>query len=85
MARTLPKVQWQRSIVLLTATVIGAAVVITLYWAQVVLVPVALAVFLMFLLTPPIRWLEKRGQVGPRRSPPWSSFAWRCVACWVGC
>lgn len=35
-------------------------VVVVLYWAQVVLVPVALAILLTFVLTPPVTWLERR-------------------------
>jgi predicted PurR-regulated permease PerM len=40
-------------------------VVVVLYWAQVVLVPIALALLLTFVLTPPVTWLERRiGRVG---------------------
>src|SRR6188768_536989 len=35
-------------------------VVVVLYWAQAVLVPVALAVLLTFVLTPPVNWLERK-------------------------
>jgi predicted PurR-regulated permease PerM len=34
-------------------------VVFVLYWAQAVLVPVALAILLSFVLTPPVNWLRK--------------------------
>ena len=34
-------------------------VIAVLYWAQAVLVPVALAVLLTFVLTPPVSWLER--------------------------
>jgi predicted PurR-regulated permease PerM len=34
-------------------------VVIVLYWAQAVLVPIALAILLTFVLTPPVTWLER--------------------------
>jgi predicted PurR-regulated permease PerM len=34
-------------------------VVAVLYWAQAVLVPVALAILLTFVLTPPVTWLER--------------------------
>ena len=34
-------------------------VVVVLYWAQAVLVPIALAVLLTFVLTPPVDWLER--------------------------
>ena len=35
-------------------------VVAVLYWAQVVLVPVSLAVLLTFVLAPPVVWLQRR-------------------------
>ncbi len=35
-------------------------VVVVLYWAQTVLVPIALAVLLTFVLAPPVTWLERR-------------------------
>jgi predicted PurR-regulated permease PerM len=34
-------------------------VVLVLYWAQAVLVPVALAILLSFVLTPPVTWLQR--------------------------
>jgi predicted PurR-regulated permease PerM len=34
-------------------------VVVILYWAQAVLVPIALAMLLTFVLTPPVTWLER--------------------------
>ena len=34
-------------------------VVAVLYWAQAVLVPMALAILIMFVLTPPVSWLER--------------------------
>jgi predicted PurR-regulated permease PerM len=34
-------------------------IVVILYWAQAVLVPIALAVLLTFVLTPPVTWLER--------------------------
>lgn len=34
-------------------------VVVVLYWAQAVLVPLALAILLTFVLTPPVTWLER--------------------------
>lgn len=35
-------------------------VVVVLYWAQALLVPIALAILLTFVLTPPVTWLERR-------------------------
>ena len=34
-------------------------VIVVLYWAQAVVVPIALAVLLTFVLTPPVSWLER--------------------------
>jgi hypothetical protein len=34
-------------------------VVVVLYWVQAVLVPIAVAVLLTFVLTPPVSWLER--------------------------
>src|SRR5688500_10778657 len=34
-------------------------VIAVLYWAQAVLVPIALAILLTFVLTPPVSWLER--------------------------
>ena len=52
---------WQRAIVTLTGTVVGVVVVGTLYWAQAVFIPVALAGFLTFLLSPLVNRLRQRG------------------------
>jgi len=51
---------WQRALVVLTGTVVGVVVVSCLYWAQVVFIPLALAVFLTFLLAPLVRILQRR-------------------------
>ncbi len=48
---------WQRTLIVLTSTVVGVVVVGCLYWAQTVLIPVALAVFLTFL------WLIRESRV----------------------
>src|SRR6478672_4380591 len=34
-------------------------VVAVLYWAQAILVPIALAILLTFVLTPPVTWLQR--------------------------
>jgi predicted PurR-regulated permease PerM len=52
---------WQRALVILTGTVVGVVVIACLYWAQVVFIPVALAVFLTFLLTPLVLSLQRHG------------------------
>src|SRR5438105_1871265 len=50
----------------LTATVIAAVVIGALYWAQAVFIPVAVAIFLTFLLSPLVRLLQ---HVGLGRGP----------------
>jgi len=47
-------------LVVLTGTVVGVVVVSCLYWAQVVFIPLALALFLTFLLAPLVRILQRR-------------------------
>lgn len=61
MAKASAVPQWQRALVALSATVIGVVVLSALYWAQVVLIPLALAIFLAFLLNPLVRILQRRG------------------------
>ena len=51
---------WQRALMVLTGTVVGVVVVSCLYWAQTVFIPVALAVFLTFLLAPLVTILQRR-------------------------
>jgi predicted PurR-regulated permease PerM len=48
-------------LVILTATVVAAAVLAMLYWAHAVLIPLALAVFLTYLLSPLVNALQRRG------------------------
>jgi predicted PurR-regulated permease PerM len=52
---------WQRAVITLTGTVISVVVIATLYWAQSVFIPVALAGFLTFLLSPFVGWFRQRG------------------------
>jgi predicted PurR-regulated permease PerM len=52
---------WQLALVILTGTVVGVVVVTCLYWARTVFIPVALAVFLTFLLAPLVTALQRRG------------------------
>ncbi len=54
-------VGWQRAVITLTGTVICVVVISTLYWAQSVFIPVALAGFLTFLLSPFVGWFRQRG------------------------
>jgi predicted PurR-regulated permease PerM len=39
------------------------AVIFALHWAKAVLIPIALAVFLSYLLTPPVSWLRRRARL----------------------
>src|SRR5579883_1769138 len=57
---------WQRAIVTLTGTVVGVVIIGALYWAQAVFIPVALAGFLTFLLSPLVNRLR---QLGLPRTP----------------
>jgi predicted PurR-regulated permease PerM len=52
---------WQFALFILTGTVVGVVMVACLYWAREVLIPVALAVFLTFLLAPLVAILQQRG------------------------
>ena len=52
---------WQRAVVVLSGTVVGLVIVLGLYWGRPVLVPIALAVLLTFLLNPIVRFLQRRG------------------------
>ena len=62
--------QWQRSIVLLSGTVVTVVAVTVLYWAQSIFIPVALAVFLTFLLNPVVSRLRLLGRAPhPGRDP----------------
>jgi predicted PurR-regulated permease PerM len=52
---------WQRSIVLLSGTAIAVVAVAVLYWAQSIFIPVALAIYLTFLLNPVVSRLRLWG------------------------
>lgn len=66
MRKGLSTYDWQHAVIVLTGTVLGVTVVASLYWAQAIFIPLALAVFLTFLLSPLVAKLERWG-VG--RSP----------------
>jgi predicted PurR-regulated permease PerM len=61
MARGRYSPEWQRALILLTATTVAVAVIAMLYWARSILIPVALAVFLAFVLAPLVTWTQRRG------------------------
>lgn len=50
----------QRALVALTATVITVALLAVLYWARSIFIPIALAIFLAFVLGPVVAWLQRR-------------------------
>ncbi len=52
---------WQRAVILLSGTVVGLVVLLGLQWGRPILVPIALAALLTFLLNPIVRFLERRG------------------------
>ena len=53
--------EWQRSLTTLTAAVVTAIVIALLYWARSIIVPVALAIFMAFVLGPVVMRLQRRG------------------------
>jgi predicted PurR-regulated permease PerM len=52
---------WQRSLVTLASTVVIAVLVAALYWGRAIFIPVALAIFLAFVLGPLVVWVQRRG------------------------
>ena len=52
---------WQRSLIALSRTFIGLVIVLALYWGRPVLIPIALATLLTFLLNPIVRGLQRYG------------------------
>jgi predicted PurR-regulated permease PerM len=61
MARGGYEPDWQRALIALSATVVGLAVIGVLYWARSIFIPLALAVFLAFVLSPAVAWVQRRG------------------------
>ena len=53
--------EWQRAVIALAATVVTVSVVAALYVARSVLVPIALAIFFTFVLSPLVTRVERRG------------------------
>ena len=51
--------EWQRAIVAMSGTLIVVAIVAAFYWAQIIFIPVALAIFFTFLLSPLVRTLAE--------------------------
>lgn len=52
---------WQRAIVILSGTLVSFILVLCLQWARPVLIPIALAILLTFLLNPLVKMLTRRG------------------------
>ena len=61
MATEIPNKAWQRSLATLSALAIFATIIIALYWARSVFIPVTLAIFLAFVLNPLVVWLRRLG------------------------
>lgn len=61
MTRTHSPPMWQRAVTVLTGAAVICGSVLALNWGRPVLVPVALAILLTFLLNPVVRFLERRG------------------------
>lgn len=58
-------------------------VVAVLYWAQIVLVPVSIAVLLTFVLTPPVVWLQRRiGRIAAVLTVVFLVFTFAALAGW---
>ncbi|MBA4189584.1 MAG: hypothetical protein C0467_16485 [Planctomycetaceae bacterium] len=52
---------WQRSVVTLTSTIVTAVVVLVLYFARSVFIPITLSILLAFVLVPVVARLQRRG------------------------
>ncbi len=61
MARSGYAQEWQRALILLAGTAVAAATVCVLFWARTIFIPLALAVFLTFVSSPVVSWVQRRG------------------------
>src|SRR4051812_8164330 len=61
MTRSAAALPWQQALIGLSGTVIALVVAAVLFWARAVLLPLALAVFLAFVLSPVVRYLRRIG------------------------
>lgn len=61
MATSTRTASWQHAIIVLSGVFLTMGVVFALYWAQAIFIPVALAIFLTFILSPFVYALQKRG------------------------
>ena len=55
---------WQRSLSILTFTVVSVVAITILYWGQAIFIPVALGAFLTFLLSPLVSALRQAASGG---------------------
>ena len=55
------KADWERSIIVLTTTVVTIVIVGCLYWSRDIVIPIALAIFLTFVLSPIVNFLSRTG------------------------
>ncbi len=60
MAQRVMAQEWQRSLVVLAALAVAASTIAVLYWARSIFIPVALAIFLTFVVSPVVAWFERR-------------------------
>ena len=61
MASEAPNKAWQRALTTLSALALFATIITALYWARTVFIPVTMAIFLAFILSPLVIWLRRLG------------------------
>ena len=61
MASEAPNKAWQRALTTLSALALFATIITALYWARTVFIPVTMAIFLAFILSPLVLWLRRLG------------------------
>ena len=61
MARIHTAPRWQQAIIVMSGTVVTVVVVTCLYWAQAIFIPLALSIFLTFVLGPVVMAFQRRG------------------------
>ncbi|MBC7964899.1 MAG: AI-2E family transporter, partial [Fuerstia sp.] len=61
MSKTRIVPSWQNAIIILSGTVVSLIIVIALQWGRPVLIPIALAILLTFLLNPVVKKLQQHG------------------------
>ena len=52
---------WQRALTAMSAAVVASVIVLALYHGRTILMPVALGIFLAFVLSPVVAWFQRRG------------------------